>query len=128
MALPTPGDDVVARVKSLAAASSRPALTDAEVIATISAHPLVDRYDILADGDGWTPTWDINAAVAECYSIKAAKVSGDFNFAADNATFSKGEVMAQLLAMEAHWTAKAAGSMNTGAGYSNQLRGLIVNG
>lgn len=129
MALPEPDAGVVARVKVLAAASSRPALTDDEVTGAIKAHPRVDVDGIQADQDDWDPTWDIYATVAELWGLKAGKVAGDFNFSADDARYDKGSVMAQCLEMESRYAAKAAGSAPTGAYYGDDpLAGVIVNG
>ncbi len=113
MALPDPAGDVVTRVSTLAAASSRPVLTQDEVKATILAYAMPDADGITPDVTGWTPTWDINRAVSELWGIKAGKVAGDFNFGADGSNFSKGEVMAQCLEMQAKFAAKVVGSAST---------------
>lgn len=129
MALPEPAADVVARVKTLAAAQSRPVLSDDEVKAAIKAHPRVDVDGIRADQDDWDPTWDIYATVAELWGIKAGKVAGDFNFSADDARYDKGSVIAQCLEMEARYAARAGGSAATGAYYGDDpLAGVVVNG
>lgn len=124
-----PDAAVVDRVKILTAATSRPVLTDAEVKASIQSHPRVDADGFLADAEDWTQTWDIYAAVAELWGVKAGKVAGDFNFSADDASYSKGAVMANCLAMEAKYAAMAAGSAATGVYYGlDNLEGVIVNG
>jgi len=129
MATVEPDAAVVARVKTLAGAAQRPALTDAEVISSIQSHPRVDAYGLQADQEGWDQTWDIYAAVAELWGVKAAKVAGDFDFSADDASYSKGDVMAKCLEMEAHYAAKLSGSTATGAYHGDDpLRGVVVNG
>jgi len=129
MAAVEPDAATIARVKTLAAAEQRPALTDAEVIAAIKDHPRVDRDGLWADDPAWTPTWDLNLAASDLWGIKAGKVAGDFNFSADGASYNKGDVMAQCLEMEAKYAARSAGSAATGA-YADQdpLKGVIVNG
>lgn len=129
MATVEPDAATLTRVKALAGAAQRPALTDAEVISAIQAHPRVDVDGLQADDPDWSQTWDINAAVADLWATKAGKVAGDFNFSADDARYDKGEVMAKCLAMEAHYAAKAAGSAATGAyAGDDPLRGVVVNG
>lgn len=124
-----PDAAVVTRVSILAAASARPVLTAEEVKATIQNYPRVDVDGYQADAEDWSQTWDIYAAVAELWAIKAGKVAGDFNFSADDASYSKGAVLANCLAMEAQYAAKAAGSQATGAYYGkDSLEGVIVNG
>lgn len=114
MALADPDDAVVTRVSSLAAAASRPVLTAEEVKASILAHPVPDRNGVTVEMDGWEPTWNIPLIVSELWGMKAGKVAGDFNFGADGSNFSKGEVMANCLAMEAQWAAKVTGGVATG--------------
>lgn len=129
MALPTPNAAVVARVSSLAAATSRPTLTADEVLAAIVSRPMVDREGITADDPSWTQTWDLNGALSELWGAKAAKVAGDFNFSADDARYDKGTVMANCLAMEALYASRRQGSADTtSAGLVDPLRGVVVNG
>lgn len=128
MALPEPSVEVVARVKTLAAATARPTLTDAQVIASIKAWPKVDRDGITADMSGWSATWDINAIVAELWGVKAGLVAGNFSFSADDASYDKGDVLAHCLAMEAKWSAKIGGSAPTGPYDVDPLHGVVVNG
>lgn len=128
MALPQPDADVVARVSSLAAASARPALTEAEVVLSIKAHPMPDRFDTSVDVDGWEPTWNLPLIVSELWGIKAGKVAGDFTFVADGSTFNKGDVMAHCLAMEAQWASKVMGGVATGQDLLDPLTGVVVNG
>lgn len=129
MADVTPDAAVVDRVKSLAAAGERPALTDAEVITAIRNHPRLDADGRLADDPDWTQLWDVYAIVSELWGLKAGKVAGDFNFSADDGRYDKGAVMANCLAMEAHYGAKAAGSTQTGAYVDvDPLKGVVING
>jgi hypothetical protein len=129
--MPVPAPEVVARVKTLAAASARPVLTDEDVTTVIQAHPLVDRDGVTADQGDWAPTWDLNAILAELYGIKAGRVAGDFTFSADDASYNKGDVLANCLKMEALYASRAAGSAPTGrlaAQYPGDVDRLIVNG
>jgi hypothetical protein len=125
----TPDTSVVERVKTLAAAESRPVLSDAEVTASIQANPMPDIYGLTIVDDGWTPTWHIPAIVSELWGIKAGKVAGDFTFSADGSSFNKGDVLAQCLTMEAKYAAMVGGSAPTGV-YARQypLSNVVVNG
>jgi len=129
MALPEPSAEVVARVSSLAAASSRPTLTADEVVAAIKARPMVDRDGVTADDAAWVQTWDLNGALSELWGLKAGKVAGDFNFSADDARFDKGDVVAQCLEMEALYASRRSGAADTSSrGPADPLRGVVVNG
>jgi hypothetical protein len=91
------------------AITARPALDSAKLGAILDAHARVDANGLTPADDGWTPTWDLNGAVASVYRRKAAQVAGDYNFSADGLTVSKGDVLANLLAMEAHYAGKSTG-------------------
>lgn len=99
--------DAVARVTLLGATASRPALTAEEVGQVVDRHRIADADGRYPDAEGWVETYDVNAATAECFRIKAGRVAGDFNFSADDASFSKGDVLAHLLEMEAKYAAMA---------------------
>ncbi len=124
-----PPQTVVDRVKLLTAAASRPLLSDADVVASLQAHPTADRFGTMADVDGWEPTYDVMATASELWGVKAGRVAGDFNFSADDARYDKGSVMAQCLAMEAKYAAAVGGSSPTGAyaGLVDPLHGVVVN-
>lgn len=94
-----------ALASKLGGASARPALTDPELDAILAAYALRDTDGRAPVDDGWSPTYAMNAAAAEGWRQKAARVAADFNFSADGASFSKGEVLARCLEMEAHYAA-----------------------
>lgn len=116
--------DAVARVTLLGATASRPALTSSEVGDIVDSHPITDAAGVGSAGTGWDPTYDVNAATAEVWRVKAGRVAGDYNFTADDATFSKGDVLAHCLEMEAKYAAMAGSP--TGVGTSNA--GTITTG
>jgi len=95
------------------AATSRPILADAVVAALLDAYPMRDADGREPQDDGWVGTWDLNAAAAEGWRMKAGKVAGDFNFSADGASYSKADVLAQCLEMEAKYASKSHGVLNT---------------
>lgn len=128
MAVPEPSADVVTRASTLAAASSRPTLTTEEVRAAVKTRPLVDADGLTSEDPEWTPTWDLNAAVAELWGVKAGRVAGDFNFSADDGRFDKGEVMAHCLAMEALYSSRRIGAASTLPQAPAPGRGVVVNG
>src|SRR4051794_23263866 len=114
----TARDDAIGRVKRLSAATVKPVVSDADLAAIVDTYPLVDNNGLGPSSPGWAPTYDTNAAIAEVYAQKAATVSADYNFTADDASYSKGDVLANLLAMEAKFRAMAktaGGGLSTGA-------------
>lgn len=112
-------EDAVARVKRLGATDQRPVVTGLQVQAIVETYRLVDAEGLAPGATGWSPTYDTNAAIAEVWAQKAAAVAGDYSFSADNAEFSKGDVLAHMLAMEAKYSAlvvDVAGRRTTGSG------------
>jgi hypothetical protein len=111
-------DEATARatlVSYLGGASARPTLEAAEIDALLSRFRLADRYGVRPGGDGWEGTYALNAAAAEGWRMKGARVAGDFNFSADDASYSKGEVLAHCLSMEAKYAAMDRGVLYTDA-------------
>lgn len=128
MATVTPDAPFVARVKLLGASDQRPALTDPDVVSILQQFPARDVDGRTADDPDWVQTWDLYAATAEVWRVKAGRVAGDFNFSADNGRYDKGAVLAQCLEMEAKYAAMASGSTPTVAPSDFLSSGVIVNG
>lgn len=66
-------------------------------------------------GMEWAPTWDLNAAAAEGWRWKAAKVAGRHDFATDGQTFAAGDLQAHCLEQAAVFGGRAPGSTSTTA-------------
>lgn len=100
-------DKAVARVRlgKMVAATARPALSDTDLDALLDGAKTIDSEGRLATDASWVPTYNLNAAAAEGWRWKAGMIAGDFNFSADNASYSKGEVQAKCLEMEKHYAA-----------------------
>lgn len=95
------------------AATSRPVLAAASVEALLDAYPMPDADGRAPTDAGWVGTWDLNAAAAEGWRMKAGKVAGDFNFSADNASYSKADVLAHCLEMQTRYASLSHGLMAT---------------
>lgn len=67
-------------------------------------------------GGSWTPTYDLNAAAAEGWRWKAAKVAGEFDFNTDQQDFSRSQKHAACLAMAEHYQKRVSGSIKVGTG------------
>lgn len=115
-----------AQVTLLGATESRPALTQDEVGTVLSRYAMRDLEGRLPGSTDYVPTWDLNGAVGEVWSIKAGRVAGDYSFSADGASYNKGDVLAHCLEMQAHFQARAANGLGTinvlgTNGYLNRL-------
>lgn len=87
------------------AASSRPALEPADLLALLALYATADSSGRLPSDEGWVGTWNLNAAAAEGWRWKAGKVAGDFTFSADDGTYNKAQVLAHCEAMAAQFAA-----------------------
>jgi hypothetical protein len=91
--------------------NTRPVLSDAVLDSLVARFPLEDRLGLWPTDAGWTPTYALNAAAAEGWRMKAGMVAADFDFSADDASYSKGQVMAKMLEMEQRYAAMDHGSL-----------------
>lgn len=98
-------------VSYLGGASARPALDEAEIDALLTRFAIVDSDGLRPSDNGWAGAYALNAAAAEGWRMKGARVAGDFNFSADDASYSKGDVMAKCLEMEQHYAALDHGTL-----------------
>ena len=63
------------KLKKLTASSEEPVLTDAEVDEVLAASGVADAEGNGPASEDWTPTYDVNAAAAEGWMIKAARAA-----------------------------------------------------
>lgn len=91
--------------------NTRPVLSEAILDSLVERFRLADSDGLRPTDEGWAPTYALNAAAAEGWRMKAGMVAADFNFSADNASYSKGDVMAKMLEMEQHYAALDLGSL-----------------
>lgn len=102
--------DAKTRLGRMVAFDASPVLSDADLDALLDTYPLLDVTGYRSTDTAWEPVWDLNAAAAEGWRWKAAKVAGDFTFSADDASYSKGDVLAQCLEMEAKYASRVNGT------------------
>lgn len=99
----------LARLTEMVAADQRPALSAESVGRLLDDFRVRDRDGNLVTDAGYVETWNLNAAAAEGWRRKAALVAGDFTFSADDASYSKGDVLANMEKMVAMYAAKDVG-------------------
>ena len=110
-------EGAVSLLSDMTAATSRPTLAQARLEDLVDRFSMADRYGVAPKDDGWEPTWNLNAAAAEGWRLKAAAVAGDFNFSADGASYSKADVLAHCLELEAKFAALSHGTIQTEANW-----------
>ena len=68
-------DTPLEKLKKLTASDTEPALTEDELGELLSDSSLEDREGRAPADEDWTPTYDLNAAAASAWLIKAARAS-----------------------------------------------------
>ena len=63
------------KLKCITAWDTDPALTEDELTELLAAAALVDTAGLAPLNDGWTPTYDLNAAAAAAWLIKAGRAA-----------------------------------------------------
>ena len=63
------------KLKKLTASAEEPALSDAEIDELLAANPLTDGSGNSPESGEWSPTYDLRAAAAEGWIIKAARAA-----------------------------------------------------
>lgn len=99
------------RLSRMIAASTRPVVSPEEVDVLLDQFRTTDDDGRLVSDPDWHATWALNRAAAEGWRWKAAAVAADFNFSADDASYSKGDVMAKCLEMANKYAAMGVGTM-----------------
>lgn len=120
------------RLINMVAADSRPVLSsgaapsDIESLLDLARRP--DSSGRAVNETGWVAeNWDLNAAAAEGWRWKAARVAGDFSFSADGASYQKADVLANCLTMEQTYLAKINGTtIIRGGGSLGYLTGDLI--
>ena len=81
---------------SMCAAEEFPQLSPDEISRVISNASRRDEYGLLPYSSGWTPTYDLDAAAADGWRIKAAKWAGriDISESGERMSRSQGHKMA----------------------------------
>jgi hypothetical protein len=69
-----------ARIIMFANATEEPALASEELDILLSMAKRVDTYTVLPSEVTWTPTWDLNYAIAQAWLVKAGKLSSRYLF------------------------------------------------
>lgn len=99
------------RLKKLTASSSEPALTDAEIEELLAANPVVDREGYGPESESWTPTYDVNAAAVEGWTIKAARAASTTEMDPDSLSVTS-KVFENCIRMARFYSRKRATSVS----------------
>ena len=102
-------DDAVTIVAEYAAADEFPEITDAAVEQIVHRCARMDSHGRLPTDPDWDETYDVYAATATVFEVKAAKVANRFDFATDGQQLNRSQMVAHFTAMAKMWRARTAG-------------------
>lgn len=100
------------KLKKLTAASAEPALTDAEIDGLLAASGIADAEGNPPESEDWSPTYDIDRAAAEGWTIKAARAANTTETEPESLKVTS-RIFENCLRMARIYSAKKAASLQT---------------
>lgn len=125
-------DEARARLERMVAPDMDPALATDDVDDLMVIAQIPDSCDRPPSDPDWIPTWDLDAAAAAGWEIKAGRAAGGFDFGEDGQRFNRSQIHTGCMAMVAVYRrGKSSTRVSSGAveAYERAVaRGLIPNG
>jgi hypothetical protein len=111
--MPTPisTTDAVDRVKLLTSFDAFPEVEGTVVEAFVVDAARPDADGLLPSDEDWTPTYDLNAACATVYELKAALVANRYDTSTDAQSLSRSQLIAQFRQMAKLYRDRIASTM-----------------
>lgn len=101
--------DVRLLIARMTDASTDPQLSSEDLDDLIGVAARADEDGLYRGDDGWTETWDVNAAAAEGWRRKAARAVAKFDFAEDSQRFSRAQIFQHCKEQERSYADKGMG-------------------
>jgi len=102
-------DDAVTMVAEYSAADEFPEISQAALEQIVHRCARVDAHDRLPTNPMWEETYDVYAATATVFEVKAARVANRFDFSTDGQQLNRSQMAAHFMAMAKMWRARTAG-------------------
>ncbi len=67
--------DAIDKLKQMTAWDAEPTLSEDDLSGLLAGAAMQDAAGLAPDDEGWTPTYDLNAAAAEAWLVKAGAAS-----------------------------------------------------
>lgn len=110
----------IAQVRRMTNEPTTEVYSDAAITSLIAAYPITDELGVdpyywdYSNGtpvktttEGWIETYNLNAAAADIWQEKAAKVAEYFDFSADGGNYSRSQAYNQYMQMAAFYRKRA---------------------
>jgi hypothetical protein len=102
-------DDAVRMVAEYSSADEFPEISQAALEQIVHRCARVDSHGRLPDNPIWDETYDVYAATATVFEVKAARVANRFDFSTDGQALNRSQMAAHFMAMAKMWRARTAG-------------------
>lgn len=116
-----------ARLERMVAPDMAPTLATEDIDDLMVGARRPDTSGLLPSDAEWTPTWDLDAAAARGWEIKAGLAAGDYNFAASGQRFDRSQVHDACMKMAALYT-RGSGSSRVSSGAVDDYAAAMVEG
>lgn len=97
---------LLAQLRRMTAEETDARYSDAELQLIIEEYPMVDAEGRTPSDGVWAGDYDLNAAAARIWTEKAALLAGDYDFAADGASYSRSQAHEQTMQMARFYWSK----------------------
>ena len=102
---PSPSNETLALFRRMVAEPTAENWADDELSAIIEKYPIADAAGNEPGEPDWTPTYDLNAAAADVWDMKAAALASEFDASADGARVQRSQRYEHALRMAARYRA-----------------------
>ena len=121
-------DEAFQQIAILTQAETEPVLTLPELKILLVRAKRVDSSRRVPTDPLWVPTWNIGAAVALGWEMKAMKVATGYDFQSADQKFSRSQMYAQLMRVAQEWRKRGGESVRLKGDLAQSILFPSVNG
>lgn len=114
-------------IEAMVAWDAVPTLTEDQIELLVARARRPDSDGLVPSDSGWAGTYDLNAAAAEGWRWKAAKVAGDFTFSSDGQQFNRADMVKACMEMSKIYRDRVVGSIpyDIPTGWDSDIAGNV---
>lgn len=99
--------EVRARLITFADVNTEPVLTSADIEVVLDTSKRVDKFGVWPSQEGWTGTFDVNYAIAQCWLLKATRLANRYLFMSGGKMFSRNQFYEHCMDLHRKFLSKA---------------------
>lgn len=108
--------DAKALLSIYCAATDEPILSSDDLDKILTSNARFDVYNRGPDDVNWDGAWNMNAAAADGWRIKAARVAAKFDFTSDVHGYTRSQMLRNFLQMAEEYASMDLNTISTGRG------------